>query len=124
MTVLYTNGNFTDLSPAAFNTYATIQVSPTDATSAVLLGLSSAGTINFSPKVGLRSAEVDGSLGNDNITTGAGEDSLWGNAGNDTLSGGAGNDLLVGDWNNLATTGNDLIYGGTGSDKSAGRVGQ
>jgi Ca2+-binding RTX toxin-like protein len=53
---------------------------------------------------------VDGSAGNDSITTSGGADSITGGTGNDTISAGAGNDTIV------SGMGADTVNGGTGFD--------
>lgn len=97
MAVLYTYGEYVVLSPSQFNSYSSIQYAPGDTTSTVELGLASAGSVNFSSRLKSRSAIVDGSTGNDNLTLGGGNDTVWGNAGNDSVYGGAGDDSLIGD---------------------------
>ena len=123
MTILYTNGNFTALTAAQFNSYSAIQISADDAFSSVLLGLSASGTVNLASRLGTRAVEMYGAAGSDNITTGIAADTVWGDFGNDTLTGGAGNDFLVGDWDEGTTTGNDLLYGGIGNDELVAGLG-
>ncbi len=91
-------------------------MSPGDPVSAVTLGFSAAGSVDFTSRLGSRSAEIDGSLGSDTITAGAGHDTLWGNAGNDVLTGGLGDDDIYGDSGYLSVQGNDLLYGGGGDE--------
>ena len=123
MATLYTNGAFIALTPAQWATYSPIRYSAAQPTLAVLLGLSSSGTVNFAPKLGSVSAEILGWTGNDNITSGSGGDSLWGYDGSDTLTGGLGNDLIVGDWDDGLSVGNDVLYGGDGNDELIGGPG-
>ncbi len=56
---------------------------------------------------------IEGSDGNDDITSGSGDDTVVGNGGSDTLNGGAGNDEL---W--VTDGGNATLVGGAGSDDS------
>lgn len=123
MSVLYTYGEYIVLTPSQFSGYSTIQYAPGDATSVVELGLASAGSVNFSSRLGSRSASVDGSTGNDNLTLGGGNDTVWGNAGNDAIYGGSGDDGLIGDWSDGTSTGDDRLYGGDGSDVLTGGLG-
>lgn len=123
MAVLYTYGEYVVLSPSQFNSYSGIQYAPGDTTSTVELGLASAGSVNFSSRLGSRSAIVDGSTGNDNLTLGGGNDTVWANAGNDSVYGGAGDDSLIGDWNDGTSSGDDKLYGGDGSDVLIGGLG-
>lgn len=123
MAVLYTYGEYVVLSPSQFNSYSSIQYAPGDTTSTVELGLASAGSVNFSSRLKSRSAIVDGSTGNDNLTLGGGNDTVWGNAGNDSVYGGAGDDSLIGDWNDGTSYGDDKLYGGDGSDVLIGGLG-
>ena len=60
---------------------------------------------------------VNGGLGNDNITGNAVRNVLYGNGGNDTLNGGDGSDQLDGG------AGNDLLIGGNGDDILSGGAG-
>ncbi len=57
-------------------------------------------------------ATLNGTSGNDTLTSGNSSDTLNGLAGNDSLSGGGGNDLLVGG------AGADTIVGGSGTDRA------
>ena len=87
------------------------------------------GSVLLAAEVGCRGVTINGTEGNDSITTRYGNrviidgldgddylagadlnDVLRGGDGNDTLSGGAGNDLLDGG------PGNDTLYGGAGDD--------
>lgn len=123
MSTLYTYGEYVVLSPSEFNGYSAIQYAPGDTTSTVELGLSSSGSVNFSSRLGSRSAMVDGATGNDNLTLGGGNDSVWANAGNDTVYGGSGDDFLVGDWGDGIRTGDDRLNGGDGDDEMGGGLG-
>jgi hypothetical protein len=116
MVKLFTHGRLVVFSAAQFSGLTAIQVSSTDSTSSVQLGLSVAGAIDFTSRLGMRSAEIYGTRGGDHITSGRGEDTLWGLGGNDTLNGSAGNDLLFGDATDSATLGHDLLLGGAGND--------
>ena len=60
---------------------------------------------------------VNGGLGNDNITGNAVHNVIYGNGGNDTLNGGDGSDQLDGG------AGNDLLIGGNGGDILSGGAG-
>lgn len=120
MPTLYTNGAYTALSLAQFNSYSLIRYSAENDTSSVSLGLTTSGAIDFSSKLGTVSALIEGWTGNDNIVLGAGNDTVWGNSGDDTLTGGAGNDVLIGDWGTADRSGNDVIYGGDGNDELIG----
>lgn len=62
-------------------------------------------------------ADVEGGLGNDELTGTPGDDELFGGAGDDTLIGGAGDDTLNGG------TGADALSGNAGSDKLVGEAG-
>lgn len=59
-------------------------------------------------------ATINGTSGNDTLTSGNQADTLNGLGGNDVLYGGGGNDLLNGD------AGNDSLYGGSGADRLFG----
>lgn len=124
MSTLYTLGKWAVYSAEKFNGYDTIQVSSTDSVSSVQLALSRAGTIDFSSKLALRSAEIYGTSGRDDITSGRGEDTLWGLSGKDILSGDYGDDLLFGDEYNAQSLGDDVLSGGSGNDILVGGAGR
>lgn len=124
MSTLYTHGKWAVISAAKFDTYDTIQVSSSDSLSSVRLALSTAGTIDFTTKLGLRAAEIYGTAGRDNITSGDGADTIWGFGGKDTLAGGNGDDLLFGDSGNPTVLGDDVLYGGSGNDILVGGAGR
>ncbi|QYZ71353.1 calcium-binding protein [Neotabrizicola shimadae] len=122
-TVLYTYGEFVVLTPGEFLAYTQIQYAPGDTTTTVQLGLSIAGTIDFSSRLGMVPVELVGSTGSDNVTLGGGDDSVWADAGDDTVYGGDGNDSFMGDWFQDPVVGNDVLYGGAGDDEFAGGFG-
>jgi hypothetical protein len=69
---------------------------------------------------------VDGSSGNDSISTGSGNDVINAGAGNDSVDAGAGNDFIDGGSGNdtlIGGAGNDTITGGLGNDTITGGVG-
>ena len=71
-------------------------------------------------------ATLNGTSGNDTITSTANADILNGLAGNDTLNGNAGSDTLNGDAGNDLLSGgdqNDFLYGGTEADTLNGDLG-
>lgn len=71
-------------------------------------------------------ARIDGTAGNDVLTSGNPGDTLYGYGGDDTLYGGGGTDILYGgDDNDLlfGGTGNDTLYGDAGDDTLNGGAG-
>jgi Ca2+-binding RTX toxin-like protein len=120
---LFTNGLRVTRTPAVFNQFDLIAVSTADLSSSVVLRLARAGALNIADALDARAAEVRGSSGSDQITTGMGADTLFAGAGDDTLRGGAGNDRLFGGTGNdafalsAAGNGTDLIRGGDGFDR-------
>lgn len=123
MAVLYTYDNFVTLTPAQFASYSQIMKYPGDLYGSVSLGLTASGTIDFTTRLGERSAYLEGATGVDKLTLGAGDDTVWGNAGADVLSGSDGDDLLFGDWGDGVTSSNDTLYGGNGHDSLVGDLG-
>lgn len=61
-------------------------------------------------------ATVNGTIGDDNITTGADDDEIYGGDGNDVLTSGDGNDSVSGG------SGSDNIYAGSGADTVDGGI--
>lgn len=123
MATLYTNGEFTWLTPAELAAYSAIRFSEANPTGAVGLGLSASGSIDLSARLGSVSATLIGNIGADRILTGKGDDAIWGDSGNDSLYGGDGDDFVMGDWDDLETFGDDVLYGGEGADGLAGGLG-
>ncbi|MFZ6681424.1 putative Ig domain-containing protein [Undibacterium sp. Tian12W] len=69
---------------------------------------------------------IDGTPGNDKLTTGDGSTRIHGYAGDDSITGGVGNDLFFGDAGNdtlLGGDGNDRLFGGEDDDRIVGGAG-
>ncbi|MEZ0231973.1 MAG: beta strand repeat-containing protein [Methylophilaceae bacterium] len=93
------------------------------ATSADYLGVTSGGKpIFILPARGV-GYDINGNIGDDNISAGAGRDSVSGGDGNDTINGNAGNDTLLGGSGTDSLSGNegnDSLDGGSGIDTLMG----
>jgi Ca2+-binding RTX toxin-like protein/Tol biopolymer transport system component len=110
--IVNTKGGTLTATAAQFESFDTIRFSAAQATAAIRLVQSGAGTVDLTEELLGRRVIYQGSFGNDVITTSDGADRLGGGDGNDTLNSGLGDDLLV----QLATDGRDLIDGGAGTD--------
>ncbi|MBB4477884.1 metal-binding protein [Rhizobium etli] len=117
LNILDTNGATITKTGAEFEAYDVIRHSESNPLVAAHLVISDSATVDLSDELGLGSADVTGSSGNNVITTGAGNDTISGGDGADTLNGGAGNDRLNGG------VGNDALNGGDGNDRISGDVG-
>jgi len=117
LNILDTNGATITKTGAEFEAYDIIRDSEINPLVPVNLVISDSGTVDLSDELGLGSANVTGSSGDDVITTGTGHDNVNGGDGNDTLNGGDGNDAIQGG------IGNDTLYGGDGNDNISGSIG-
>ncbi|AUW40937.1 metal-binding protein [Rhizobium leguminosarum] len=117
LNVLDTHGATITKTGAEFEAYDVIRDSEINPLVAVTLVISDSGTVDLADELGLVSANVTGSSGDNAITTGAGNDRINGGDGADTLNGGAGNDQIVGG------DGNDTLNGGDGNDHIFGNAG-
>ncbi len=108
--IVNTNGGTLLATAAQLEGFDTIRFSAAQATTAVSLALSEAGTVDLVDELLGRRALFAGSSGNDVITTSNGSDQIDGGAGDDVLSGGLGTDTLIGG------LGDDQLNGGDGGD--------
>jgi Ca2+-binding RTX toxin-like protein len=108
--IVNTNGGTLTATAAQLEGFDTIRFSAAQATTAVSLALSEAGTVDLVDELLGRRALFAGSSGNDAITTSNGSDQIDGGAGDDILTGNAGVDTLIGG------LGDDVLSGGDGGD--------
>jgi Ca2+-binding RTX toxin-like protein len=108
--IVNTNGGTLTASAAQLEGFDTIRFSAAQASTAVTLALSEAGTVDLVDELLGRRALFAGTAGNDTITTSNGSDQIDGGAGDDVLTGNAGVDTLIGG------LGDDSLNGGDGGD--------
>ncbi|MDF0697217.1 metal-binding protein [Rhizobium sp. MC63] len=111
LNILDTNGATVTKTGAEFEAYDVIRDSATNPSAPVSLTISDSSAADLADELGSVSATVNGSSGDNTITTGAGNDSISGGDGADTLNGGAGDDTIYGN------AGNDTLIGGDGNDR-------
>ncbi|OOO40263.1 metal-binding protein [Rhizobium sophoriradicis] len=119
LNILDTNGATVTKTGAEFEAYDVIRDSAANPSAPVSLTVSDSSAADLAGELGSVSAAVNGSSGDNTITTGAGNDTISGGDGADTLNGGAGSDAIKGGAGNDVLTGgegNDQISGGTGND--------
>lgn len=119
LNILDTNGATVTKTGAEFEAYDVIRDSAANPSAPVSLTVSDSSAADLAGELGSVSAAVNGSSGDNTITTGAGNDTISGGDGADTLNGGAGSDAIKGGAGNDVFTGgegNDQISGGTGND--------
>jgi Ca2+-binding RTX toxin-like protein len=108
--IVNTNGGTLTATAAQLEGFDTIRFSAAQATTAVSLALSEAGTVDLTDELLGRRALFAGTAGNDTVTTSNGSDQIDGGAGDDVLTGNAGVDTLIGG------LGDDVLNGGEGGD--------
>ncbi|WP_425351033.1 calcium-binding protein [Rhizobium sophoriradicis] len=111
MNILDTNGATITKTGAEFEAYDVIRDSAANPSAPVSLTVSDSSAADLAGELGSVSATVNGSSGDNTITTGAGNDTISGGDGADTLNGGAGDDTIYGN------AGNDTLIGGDGNDR-------
>ncbi|MBB2683379.1 metal-binding protein [Rhizobium sophoriradicis] len=111
LNILDTNGATVTKTGAEFEAYDVIRDSAANPSAPVSLTVSDSSAADLAGELGSVTAAVNGSSGDNTITTGAGNDTISGGDGADTLNGGAGDDTIYGN------AGNDTLIGGDGNDR-------
>jgi len=114
---LYTYGANATGTASFFQGFDKIAYSPLDDTSAVMLRLSEAGTVDLTTQLAGRGVTFTAAATGANfITTSDGDDTIIGGLDGDTLNGGAGNDTIYSSASGTDDNASDTLIGGSGND--------